>query len=54
MIESLLEKYPHPEQGFRSCRAILRLAKTYPAERLENACARALHFRVIAYKSSSA
>ena len=31
---------PHPEQGFRSCLGILRLARCYGAERLEAACRR--------------
>jgi transposase len=51
MIETLLEKFPHPEQGYKSCRAILRLAKTFPAERLEKACTRALHYRLIGFKN---
>jgi hypothetical protein len=29
---------PHPEQGFRSCLGILRMEKTYGAQRLEAAC----------------
>ena len=32
---------PHPEQGFRTCLGIFRLAKTYGAVRLEAACTRA-------------
>ena len=51
LIEALLEKYRHPEQGYKSCRGILRLAQSYPAERMENACARALHFGAINYRS---
>ena len=31
---------PHPEQGFRSCLGILRLAKEYGVARLEAACRR--------------
>ena len=31
---------PHPEQGFRACLGILRLAKGYGVERLEAACRR--------------
>src|SRR5665213_3236479 len=41
----------HPEQGYRSCPGILRLAKTYPAERMEAAARRALRAR--AYSSTS-
>ena len=41
----------HPEQGFRSCVGILRLAKSYGAERLEAACARALDIGAHSYTS---
>lgn len=40
--EALLTDRPHPEQGYRSCLGILRLAKRDGAVRLEAACARAL------------
>jgi hypothetical protein len=35
-------------------RGILSLTKHYPADRLERACARALHFRTLTYKSVEA
>jgi transposase len=38
----ILADRPHPEQGYRSCLGILRLAKRYGQARLEAACARAL------------
>jgi transposase len=41
-VEALLTDRPHPEQGYRSCLGILRLAKRDGAVRLEAACARAL------------
>jgi transposase len=41
----------HPEQGYRSCLGIIRLADRYGAERLEAACARALAARALSYKS---
>ena len=41
-VEALLTDRPHPEQGYRSCLGILRLAKRDGAGRLEAACARAL------------
>ena len=31
---------PHPEQGYRSCLGILRLAKEYGCDRLDAACRR--------------
>ncbi len=41
----------HPQQGFRACLGLLRLAKLYSAQRLEAACARALHIKAYSYKS---
>src|SRR5712691_11510970 len=40
LVEAILADRPHPEQGYRSCLGILRLAKRYGPERLEAACAR--------------
>jgi transposase len=37
-----LRERTHPEQGFRACVGILRLAKSYGRDRLEAACNRAL------------
>lgn len=42
LVEIILAERPHPEQGYRSCLGILRLAKRYSEARLEAACARAL------------
>jgi len=41
LVAAILADRPHPEQGYRSCLGILRLAKHYGPERLEAACARA-------------
>ena len=41
LVTAILRDRPHPEQGYRSSLAILRLEKPYGAERLERACARA-------------
>ncbi len=38
----IIERCAHPQQGFRSCLGVLRLAKTYSDKRLECACLRAL------------
>ena len=37
-----LEHRPHPEQGYRACLGLKRLARQFTAARLEAACARAL------------
>ena len=42
LVQALLESRPHPEQGYRSCLGLLRLAKQHGADRLDAACARAL------------
>jgi transposase len=40
LFEAIMQGKPHPEQGFRSCLGILRLAKEYGFDRLEAACRR--------------
>ena len=42
---------PHPEQGFRACLGILKLAKTYGDMRLEAACQRGLTIGARTYGS---
>jgi hypothetical protein len=42
---------PHPEQGYRSCLGLMRLAREYGDERLEAACARAQSIRAPNYRS---
>jgi transposase len=51
LVEAILAAKRHPEQGYRSCLGILRLAKTYPPERMEGAARRCLRAR--AYNSQS-
>lgn len=51
LIETILEKKPHPEQGFRACLGIVRLLKPYGRERLEAACSRALAIGALSYTS---
>ena len=47
----VLEKKPHPEQGFRSCLGVVRLVKLVGAARLEAACLRALQVGGLSYGS---
>jgi transposase len=51
MIEAVLSGRTHPQQGFRNCLGILRLGKAYGADRLENACRRALTLGSHGYRS---
>jgi transposase len=47
LLEAIMASKAHPQQGFKACLGILRLAKQYPAERIERAAARALRFRTL-------
>jgi transposase len=51
VVETILASRAHPQQGFRSCLGIMRLGKSYGAERLEAACRRALKIGACSYKS---
>jgi transposase len=51
LIDVIVRNRPHPEQGFRSCIGILRLAKPHGSERLEAACERALKIGAHSYSS---
>jgi transposase len=51
LIEAVMASRAHPQQAFRSCIGIMRLGKSYGADRLEAACKRALHIRAYSYKS---
>lgn len=42
VVEHILQSYPHPEAGYRSCMALIRDAKRYGPQRLDGACRRAL------------
>jgi transposase len=50
-VAAILASRPHPEQGFRAALGVLRLEKSYGAERLEAACQRAVALRACRYKS---
>jgi len=51
LVEVILRDRRHPEQGFRACLGIMRLAKPHGAERLEAACGRALEINARSYAS---
>ncbi len=50
LVEAIFADRPHPEQGYRSCLGILRLAKRYGEPRLEAACTRAVAARARSYR----
>lgn len=51
LVEQILSRKPHPQQGFRACLGLVSLSKRYDCERVEAACARALQVRAYSYKS---
>ena len=51
LIEAIMKAKPHPEQGFRSCLGILRLVKSYGAQRLETVCRRGNDIGATTYTS---
>jgi transposase len=51
LVEKIMEHYPHPEMGYRSCLGIIRLGQRYPKERVEAAAHRALLTGAVSYKS---
>jgi len=51
LVEEILRRRPHPEQGYRSCLGLIRLSKTFDKARVEAACGRAL--RVGTYSQRS-
>jgi len=51
LCEAIIKHRSHPEQGFRSCLGVVRLAKGYGADRLEAAASRALDIGARTYGS---
>jgi transposase len=51
LVEAIMQAKPHPEQGFRACLGILRLARSYGSARLEAACRRGNDLRATSYGS---
>jgi transposase len=50
-VEVIMRQRRHPEQGYRACLGIMRLAKTFGRERLEAACERAVEINARSYSS---
>lgn len=50
LIEQLLTRYKHPEQGYRTCLGLLSLERHYGRDRLEAACALALSLGTCKYR----
>ena len=50
VVKALLGSKRHPEQAYRSCLGVLKLADKYGEARLEAACKRAARFELYTYK----
>lgn len=51
LVEEIMTKPEHPEQGFRACLGVIRLADKYGRDRLNAACKRSLATKVGTYRS---
>ena len=51
LVETIMTERTHPEHGYRTCLGLMRLAKAYPAERMEAAAKRALANHLHTYRS---
>ena len=50
-MSDILQRKPHPEQGYRACLGMMRLGRDYGHERMEAACCRALALDACSYRS---
>ena len=51
LVEAILKAKPHPEQGFRAAKGILRLATSYGVTRMEAAAERGNDIGAVTYGS---
>jgi len=51
LVEEIMRRRPHPEQGFRACLGVMRLGRRHGPERLEAACTRALALGSYSYQT---
>ena len=51
LAAGILAQRPHPAQGYRACLGLMRLGRTYGADRLEAACQRAERLRSYRYRT---
>jgi transposase len=51
LVAGILERRPHPEQGYRACLGLMRLGRTHGMDRLDAACARAERLRSYSYRT---
>lgn len=51
IVAGILERRPHPEQGYRACLGLMRLGRVHGTDRLEAACQRAEQLHSYRYRT---
>jgi transposase len=51
LVAGILDRRPHPEQGYRACLGLMRLGRLHGTDRLEAACQRAEQLRSYRYRT---
>ena len=51
LVAQIIERRPHPEQGYRACLGIMRLGQQYGNDRLDAASARAMALGSYRYRT---
>lgn len=51
VAKRIMDSKPHPQQGFKAVLGLIRLGDKYGTDRLNKACARALHIHSTNYQS---
>jgi transposase len=51
LVAGILERRPHPEQGYRACLGLMRLGRVHGTDRLEAACHRAERLRSYRFRT---
>ena len=51
LVAGILDRRPHPEQGYRACLGLMRLGRVHGLDRLDAACARAERLRSYSYRT---
>lgn len=54
VVEEIMRRRAHPQQGYRACLGLIRLRDTYDDARLEQACSYAVKHRTFSYRSVQA
>ena len=51
VVERLMKRVEHVQQGFNAALGLLRLARVYTPQRLESACGIAINYKTVTYRA---